>query len=153
MTKQRSTKPVRRLRAIDLYSGVGGWSFGLRLADIDVVASYDRSGPANETNFKNNHHQAQTVDIRRLDLTDLPRNIDVVVGIGDKPPDPCLRLGPVRSKTFQDMLIQPLQPLLGLHTMNGKQQQNYHTTIFRSSTGENTKYRNLILTKKSQTIL
>lgn len=67
-------------RAIDLYSGVGGWSFGLRLAGIDVVASYEIWGPANETNFKNNAHQAQTVDIRRLALEDLPNNIDIVVG-------------------------------------------------------------------------
>ena len=70
----------RTLRAIDLYSGIGGWSLGLRLAGIDVVASYERWGPANETNFKNNHHQAQTVDIRRLSFSDLPTNIDVVVG-------------------------------------------------------------------------
>jgi DNA (cytosine-5)-methyltransferase 1 len=68
------------MRAIDLYSGVGGWSLGLRLAGIDVVASYEQWGAANETNFKNNHHQAQTVDIRRLDLRDLPSNIDIVVG-------------------------------------------------------------------------
>ncbi len=70
----------RKLRAIDLYSGVGGWSLGLRLAGIEVVASYERWGPANETNFKNNRHQAQTVDIRRLAFNDLPKNIDVVVG-------------------------------------------------------------------------
>jgi DNA (cytosine-5)-methyltransferase 1 len=70
----------RALRAIDLYSGIGGWSLGLRLAGIKVVASYERWGPANETNFKNNHHQAQTVDIRRLSLADLPDEIDVVVG-------------------------------------------------------------------------
>jgi DNA (cytosine-5)-methyltransferase 1 len=68
------------LRAIDLYSGIGGWSLGLRLAGIEVVASYERWGPANETNFKNNHHQAQTVDIRRLSFADLPDDIDVVVG-------------------------------------------------------------------------
>lgn len=68
------------LRAIDLYSGIGGWSLGLRLAGLEVVASYERWGPANETNFKNNHHQAQTVDIRRLSFDDLPDNIDVVVG-------------------------------------------------------------------------
>lgn len=67
-------------RAIDLYSGVGGWSLGLRLAKIDVVASYERWGPANETNFKNNAHQAQTVDARRLSLEDLPTDIDIVVG-------------------------------------------------------------------------
>ncbi|WP_276321480.1 DNA cytosine methyltransferase [Qipengyuania sediminis] len=70
----------RRPRAIDLYSGVGGWSLGLRLAGVDVVASYEKWGPANETNFKNNSHQAQTVDIRRLALADLPSDIDIVVG-------------------------------------------------------------------------
>ncbi len=69
-----------KLRAIDLYSGVGGWSLGLRLAGIEVVASYELSGAANETNFKNNLHQAQTVDIRRLAFEDLPANIDIVVG-------------------------------------------------------------------------
>jgi DNA (cytosine-5)-methyltransferase 1 len=74
------TRGRRRLRAIDLYSGVGGWSLGLRLADIDVIASYERWGPANETNFKNNRHLAQTVDIRRLSLDELPKNVDVVVG-------------------------------------------------------------------------
>jgi DNA (cytosine-5)-methyltransferase 1 len=67
-------------RAIDLYSGVGGWSLGLRLAGVEVVASYERWGPANETNFKNNSHQAQTVDIRRLAFDDLPTDIDIVVG-------------------------------------------------------------------------
>jgi len=71
-----SVKP----RAIDLYSGVGGWSLGLRLAGIEVVASYELWGPANETNFKNNAHQAQTVDIRRLSFEDLPKDIDIVVG-------------------------------------------------------------------------
>ena len=68
------------MKAIDLYSGVGGWSLGLRLAGIDVVASYEKWGAANETNFKNNHHPAQTVDIRRLDPSDLPQGIDFVVG-------------------------------------------------------------------------
>lgn len=68
------------LRAIDLYSGVGGWSLGLKLAGIDVVASFERWGVANETNFKNNRHQTHTVDIRRLGLDELPTNIDIVVG-------------------------------------------------------------------------
>lgn len=73
-------KAMGKLRAVDLYSGVGGWALGLRLAGIEVVASYERCGIANETNFKNNRHQAQTVDIRRLSLDDLPNNIDIVVG-------------------------------------------------------------------------
>lgn len=71
---------LKPLRAIDLYSGVGGWSLGLRLAGIEVVSSFELWGPANETNFKNNAHQAQTVDIRRLSLEDLPSDIDLVVG-------------------------------------------------------------------------
>lgn len=74
------SKVNKRLRAVDLYSGVGGWSLGLRLAGIEVVASYERWGMANETNFKNNQHQAQTVDIRRLAINDLPNDIDIVVG-------------------------------------------------------------------------
>lgn len=73
-------RKARKARAIDLYSGVGGWSLGLRLAGVEVVASYELWGPANETNFKNNSHQAQTVDIRRLSLDDLPEDIDLVVG-------------------------------------------------------------------------
>lgn len=79
-TKKRNKSGQKTLRAIDLYSGVGGWALGLRLAGIDVVSSYERWGVANETNFKNNHHQAQTVDIRRLELADLPSDIDIVVG-------------------------------------------------------------------------
>lgn len=73
-------KRPRKLRAIDLYSGVGGWALGLRMAGIDIVASFERWGVANETNFKNNRHQAQTVDIRRLDLKEIPSDIDIVVG-------------------------------------------------------------------------
>lgn len=76
----RKRKAMGKLRAVDLYSGVGGWALGLRLAGIEVVASYERCGIANETNFKNNRHQAQTVDIRRLSLDDLPKDIDIVVG-------------------------------------------------------------------------
>jgi DNA (cytosine-5)-methyltransferase 1 len=68
------------LRAIDLYSGVGGWSLGLKMAGIKLVASYDRCNAANDTNTRNNRHVAQTVDIRSLRLHDLPTNIDVVVG-------------------------------------------------------------------------
>ncbi len=74
------TKKAKAVRAIDLYSGVGGWSLGLRLAGVEVVGSYELWGPANETNFKNNSHQAQTVDIRRLAVDDLPSDIDIVVG-------------------------------------------------------------------------
>ena len=68
------------LRAIDLYSGIGGWSLGLKLAGIDVIASYDRCKAANETNNKNNGHEAQAVDLRHLSMEDLPTSVDIVVG-------------------------------------------------------------------------
>jgi DNA (cytosine-5)-methyltransferase 1 len=68
------------MRAIDLYSGAGGWSLGLALAGIEVVASYERFEPANETNRNNNRHNAIKADIRCLDYRSLPQDIDLVVG-------------------------------------------------------------------------
>jgi DNA (cytosine-5)-methyltransferase 1 len=68
------------MRAIDLYSGVGGWSLGLALSGIEVVASYERFEPANITNRQNNGHSAFKADIRTFDLSELPQNIDLVVG-------------------------------------------------------------------------
>lgn len=68
------------MRAIDLYSGIGGWSLGLRMAGIDVVASYERHPHANETNGRNNHHPTILADIRQLVLDCLPNDIDIVVG-------------------------------------------------------------------------
>lgn len=74
--KTSESKP----RAIDLYSGIGGWSLGLEMAGIDVVASYEWWDKANRTNYKNNQHLATEIDIRQLPLEDLPKNIDIVVG-------------------------------------------------------------------------
>ena len=31
----------QKFRAIDLYSGIGGWSLGLEMAGIDVAASFE----------------------------------------------------------------------------------------------------------------
>jgi DNA (cytosine-5)-methyltransferase 1 len=69
-----------KLRAIDLYSGIGGWSLGLEMAGIDVVASYEWWNKANITNQQNNRHIANETDIRQLSLIDLPSDIDIVVG-------------------------------------------------------------------------
>jgi DNA (cytosine-5)-methyltransferase 1 len=76
MTKAKKKK----LRAIDLYSGIGGWSLGLKMAGIDVVASYEWWNKASLTNHRNNGHLAVPGDIRDLNLDDLPGDIDVVVG-------------------------------------------------------------------------
>lgn len=73
-------KPKEKYRAIDLYSGIGGWSLGLEMAGIDVVASYEWWNKANRTNHKNNRHVATEIDIRQLRLEDLPKDVDIVVG-------------------------------------------------------------------------
>lgn len=70
----------KKLRAIDVYSGVGGWSLGLAMAGIDVVESYEISNAANRTNHLNNGHATNTVDLRGLKLESLPSDIDIVVG-------------------------------------------------------------------------
>lgn len=68
------------MRAIDLYAGIGGWSLGLRLAGVEVVASYEWWQPAIDTHNGNHGGDLKSVDIRKLDLADLPKRIDLVVG-------------------------------------------------------------------------
>ncbi|WP_157632654.1 DNA cytosine methyltransferase [Hoeflea sp. 108] len=68
------------LRAIDLYAGIGGWSLGLRLAGVDVVASYEWWQPAIDTHNSNHAGDLRSIDIRKLCLEDLPQQIDLVVG-------------------------------------------------------------------------
>ena len=68
------------MRAVDLYSGIGGWSLGLRLAGVEVVASYEWWQPAIDTHNGNHDGNLSAVDIRRLELQDLPSDIDLVVG-------------------------------------------------------------------------
>lgn len=68
------------MRAIDLYAGIGGWSLGLRLAGVDVVASYEWWQPAIDTHNGNHSGELTPVDIRKLALADLPTDIDLVVG-------------------------------------------------------------------------
>ena len=74
------TVAMAGLRAIDLYAGIGGWSLGLRLAGIDVVASYEWWQPAIDTHNGNHGGDLKPVDIRKLDFTMLPTDIDIVVG-------------------------------------------------------------------------
>ncbi len=70
----------RRPRAIDLYSGVGGWSLGLKMAGIDVVAAYDYWDQANLTFKKNLGLTPANVDLRRSSANEFPTDIDYVVG-------------------------------------------------------------------------
>ncbi|MCB1463786.1 MAG: DNA (cytosine-5-)-methyltransferase [Nitratireductor sp.] len=68
------------MRAIDLYAGIGGWSLGLRLAGVEVVASYEWWQPAVDTHNGNHDGDLKPTDVRQLRPEDLPSNIDLVVG-------------------------------------------------------------------------
>lgn len=68
------------MRAIDLYAGIGGWGLGLKLAGVELVASYEWWKPAIATHNGNLGGALEPVDIRTLDLADLPTNIELVVG-------------------------------------------------------------------------
>lgn len=68
------------MRALDFYSGVGGWSLGLRLGGVDVVGSYEWWLPALETGKINNDHVSNLCDVRSLNVDDLPQDIDLIVG-------------------------------------------------------------------------
>jgi|SRR5947207_2642870 len=70
----------QRLTAIDLYGGIGGWALGLRMAGVDVIASYEWWPAAADTSRKNLNHEVHQVDIRTLDVSSLPQGIDFVVG-------------------------------------------------------------------------
>ena len=72
--------PWAIMRAIDLYAGIGGWGLGLKLAGIELVASYERWKPAIATHNGNLGGDIEPVDIRKLELKDLPPDIDFVVG-------------------------------------------------------------------------
>ncbi|MGH6978013.1 MAG: DNA cytosine methyltransferase, partial [Brevundimonas sp.] len=71
---------MEQVRAIDLYAGIGGWSLGLRLAGVDVVASYEWWQPAVDTHNGNHGGDLQVTDVRKLRLEDLPADIQLVVG-------------------------------------------------------------------------
>jgi DNA (cytosine-5)-methyltransferase 1 len=67
------------MKAIDLYSGVGGWSLGLRMAGIEVIRSYEWWDCAARTHRANLDSRVDQMDIRQLDPQDVPE-ADIVVG-------------------------------------------------------------------------
>ncbi len=74
--------PMKMKTALDLYSGVGGWTLGVQLAEIDVIRSCEWWTAANETHGRNFGHQLPDTDIRQLQLNDLPSpgTVDFVIG-------------------------------------------------------------------------
>jgi len=70
----------RVLRVLDLYAGVGGWAVGFKLAGFEITKSYEWWQPAAETHHANSTSDVQVGDIRKLDFSTLPKNIDIVIG-------------------------------------------------------------------------
>jgi len=68
------------MKAIDLYSGVGGWALGFKIAGIEVVKSFEWWEPAAKTEEMNLGVTVGKIDIRSLDVRDLPNDIDIVIG-------------------------------------------------------------------------
>lgn len=74
------------MAAIDLYSGIGGWTLGFRMAGIEVLSSYEWWRDANRTHNMNFGSDHAETDIRQLDLErDLPNPQDVRYVVGSPP--------------------------------------------------------------------
>jgi DNA (cytosine-5)-methyltransferase 1 len=73
------------MKAIDLYSGIGGWTTGFRMAGIDVVASYEWWKDANNTHNNNFGTTHKETNIRELKLEDLPNPKDIEFVLGSPP--------------------------------------------------------------------
>ena len=70
----------KKLKAIDLYSGIGGWSIGLKLNGIDVDKSFEWWEPAVNTSNANLAKEDIPIDIRNYDFKKITQKIDIVVG-------------------------------------------------------------------------
>jgi DNA (cytosine-5)-methyltransferase 1 len=68
------------MRAIDLYSGIGGWTLGLRMAGIDTIASYELWDGAIQTYAGNFSKSPIKANIRELPLSAFQTDVDAVVG-------------------------------------------------------------------------
>jgi DNA (cytosine-5)-methyltransferase 1 len=77
---------VPKLRAVDLFCGAGGLSYGLEAAGFDVVAALDSWGPAARTYRSNFGHPLVEGDVRSLSVaeferqTELTGTVDLVAG-------------------------------------------------------------------------
>jgi len=69
-----------RRRAIDLYSGIGGWTLGLELAGISTIASYEWWDQAVDTHDANFASAVFPGDIRGRARDSYPAHLDFVVG-------------------------------------------------------------------------
>ena len=71
------------MKCIDLYSGIGGWTLGMKLNGIEHIKSFEWNKDSNLTHNLNFGTDNQEIDIRKLDFySSLPEvgSIDFVVG-------------------------------------------------------------------------
>lgn len=70
------------MKGIDLYSGIGGWTLGMKFSGLVNINSYEWNQDSIDTHNLNFDTDLEIVDIRKLKLTDLPKpeEIDFVVG-------------------------------------------------------------------------
>jgi DNA (cytosine-5)-methyltransferase 1 len=81
MTKDRSECSSKRLTAVDLFSGCGGLSCGLKLAGFEVLAAVEIDKKAQAT-YKLNHPSVRLYedDIRKIDPTQVLRDAKLEIG-------------------------------------------------------------------------
>jgi DNA (cytosine-5)-methyltransferase 1 len=79
--KQEDGRKHRQLRAIDLFSGCGGLTLGLRKAGFRVLGAIEKDAAAAET-YKANHSQVKVWrrDIRRVPAVEIMRSFKLCSG-------------------------------------------------------------------------
>ena len=70
------------MKGIDLYSGIGGWTLGMKFSGLENIYSYEWNKDSLETHNLNFKTKLDVVDIRKLKLDQIPNpeEIDFVVG-------------------------------------------------------------------------
>ena len=75
---------VMKLKSVDLYSGIGGWTLGLHLAGIENYKSYEWNNDSVITSNKNFGKNEEVIDVRNLTQKDFlsmkKAGVNVVVG-------------------------------------------------------------------------
>lgn len=110
------TLQSRRLTAIDLFSGCGGLTLGLRQAGFRVVAAVEIAAKAQAT-YRLNHPRVRLYggDIRELDPIKMlekagmrPGDLDLLAGC-----PPCQGFSRLRTKNKADSVFDPRNDLIG----------------------------------------
>lgn len=89
---------MKRIEAVDLFCGIGGLTYGLRQANIDVVAGLDNDKTCRYTYESNNQAEFIEADIAEYDFTNMKNlfskdSVKVLVG--------CAPCQPFSSHTFK----------------------------------------------------